>query len=149
MKNKKLNIVYFVGFTAVARGHGGTLFDCLKNKFLLKLINKFLCMILLMFALFFLILPVFLNSIINEEILFYICLPVVSANKSKIKPSEVTGWADGESSFSIRIHQRSELKAGWAIKPKFAIELNSKDKPVLEEIQKFFKVGTINKNKKK
>lgn len=58
-------------------------------------------------------------------------------------PYWITGFSDGESTFSIRICKDMTRKSGWGIKPIFSIELHRRDLHLLERIQKFFKVGKI------
>jgi hypothetical protein len=58
-------------------------------------------------------------------------------------PYWVTGFADGESYFSIRIGQRKDRNNSLSIIPLFGIELHEKDFYLLKQIQTFFGVGTI------
>lgn len=53
-------------------------------------------------------------------------------------PSYVTGFVDGEGSFSILVLKRATYKTGWNIIPVFTINLNSRDTALLEKIQSFF-----------
>jgi hypothetical protein len=64
---------------------------------------------------------------------------------SKLNPWFVTGFSDGESSFSVSIYidKRIKGKLGWAVKPSFQISLNSKDMNLLLQLQKFFGCGVI------
>jgi len=55
----------------------------------------------------------------------------------------VTGFADGESYFSIKMGQIKDRNYTWTIRPVFGIELHAKDTNLLKEIQTFFGVGTI------
>lgn len=63
--------------------------------------------------------------------------------KEKLHPNYVTGFSDGESTFSIRIVKRSTNKIGWHIQPIFKIELHLKDALILKSIQSFFGVGSF------
>jgi len=58
-------------------------------------------------------------------------------------PYWITGFADGESYFSIRIGQKQDRNYSWSIIPLFGIELHEKDFYLLKQIQTFFGVGTI------
>lgn len=66
-------------------------------------------------------------------------------NKSKeLHPFFVTGFADGECSFSILISEYKKMKIGWQVKAEFQICLHSKDLSLLKDIQFFFKgIGNI------
>ena len=65
--------------------------------------------------------------------------------KSSLNPSFVTGFADGESCFTIIIIKDRNYKKGWRVKLEFIISLHEKDKPLLEEIKIYFRVGDIYK----
>lgn len=66
-----------------------------------------------------------------------------------INPYWVTGFADAESSFSIRVGKDESRFKSLRIAPIFSIELHEKDSNLLKEIQNFFVVGTIIKRVKK
>jgi len=55
----------------------------------------------------------------------------------------VTGFADAESSFSLRITKDSGRKTGWRVLPIFTIELHKRDIALLKQIQAFFGVGVL------
>ena len=63
--------------------------------------------------------------------------------ESKLCPYWVTGFADAESSFSIKTSKKSTSKSGWGVIPEFRIELHSKDTILLRKIQSFFGTGII------
>jgi hypothetical protein len=69
----------------------------------------------------------------------------LNLNKIPLNPWFVTGFADGESSFIIRIIPNSEYKLGWTIQPRFQIGLHKKDLALLQQIQTYFGVGHIYK----
>nr|AER27908.1 LAGLIDADG endonuclease [Phialocephala helvetica] len=56
-----------------------------------------------------------------------------------LNPMWVTGFSDGESSFSVSIARNSLYKTGYKFIPAFAIELKDKDLDLLHKIQCFFK----------
>jgi len=66
----------------------------------------------------------------------------VSDNNIK-HPYWITGFADAESYFSIRIGAKKNRNYPWTIIPLFGIELHEKDFYLLKQIQTFFGVGTI------
>lgn len=71
-------------------------------------------------------------------------------NVKEIKPLWVTGFSDGESSFSVSISRNTLYKTGYTFIPAFSIELKDKDLDLLYKIQTFFKgVGKIHKIKDK
>lgn len=61
----------------------------------------------------------------------------------KLHPNWVTGFSDGESSFSVSISKNLKYKTGWSLIPAFAIELNNKDISLLYRIQEYFGVGKV------
>jgi hypothetical protein len=71
----------------------------------------------------------------------------VRRNYSKIKDKNysnfITGFSDGEATFSFSICKSSGAKTGWSIIPCYSIELHGKDIALLYEIQSFFGVGKI------
>ena len=62
---------------------------------------------------------------------------------AKLHPYWVTGFSDGEGSFSVRYTKNSQRKSGWRVSPIFAIELHVRDLKLLERIQAFFGVGIV------
>lgn len=64
-----------------------------------------------------------------------------------LHPYWVTGFADAESSFSLKVSKKSTSKIGWHIIPEFRIELHSRDILLLRKIHYFFSVGIISERK--
>jgi hypothetical protein len=64
-------------------------------------------------------------------------------NNKKLNPYFVTGFADGESSFVIKIFKSKTHNVGWQVYPVFLIELHIKDIDLLEKIHSFFGVGSV------
>lgn len=86
---------------------------------------------------------------------------------TKLSPYWVTGFSDGESTFSVRVYSKAkkndrnnqaqvqrrddnntvkdstDTNINWLIIPTFAIELHKNDIKILEEIKDFFGVGSI------
>ena len=67
-------------------------------------------------------------------------------SKSKINPWFLTGFADAEGCFAIKIQPNAKLKTKWRVRPVFSITLHLKDLPLLEAIQSYLRVGTISKS---
>lgn len=61
----------------------------------------------------------------------------------KLSPEWVTGFCDGESSFSIKIGKDLTRKHKIKISPSFSIELHKKDIAILYMIKTFFNAGSI------
>ena len=55
-----------------------------------------------------------------------------------INPNQITGFADAEGAFMIKIRKNSKLKTGWAIEPSFEISIHIKDLELLKQIRNFF-----------
>jgi len=66
----------------------------------------------------------------------------ITTLESNLNPNYITGFADGESTFSFTI-SRNNTQKGWIIYPSFSIELHGKDINLLKKIQYYFKVGKI------
>ena len=65
----------------------------------------------------------------------------------EVDPMWVTGFVDGEGSWTCSIIKNKNLKVGWEVKPSLKIKLHRKDKPVLEAIQNLLAgVGKIYNN---
>ncbi len=60
-------------------------------------------------------------------------------------PNFVSGFIDGEGSFSVTFIKDHSYKSGWQIKTSFSIGLHKKDLALLEEIKYYFGVGGISK----
>lgn len=63
-----------------------------------------------------------------------------------INPHYLTGFIDAEGCFNVSILKNSELVTGWQINPTFQISLHTKDKVLLELIQRSLGVGSIYKH---
>ena len=53
----------------------------------------------------------------------------------KIHPGFITGFIDGEGSFSISLLKDPKYKCGWRVKPVFTLGLHRKDEILLKDIQ--------------
>lgn len=65
--------------------------------------------------------------------------------KSSLNPWFITGFTDGDGSFSVTIAKK-KTGIGWKVQPAFSIGLDAKDLPILEKIKAFFNVGDIYKS---
>ena len=54
--------------------------------------------------------------------------------KKKLNPNYVSGFIDGEGSFSVSIGKHLTLKRGWEVRPEFEIELRADDQNILEQV---------------
>jgi hypothetical protein len=63
----------------------------------------------------------------------------------KLHPYYVSGFADGESNFTIVIRKNRLSKTGWSVEPRFSIGLHEKDRDQLDLIKAYFVVGNITK----
>ncbi len=63
-------------------------------------------------------------------------------------PNYITGFVDGEGSFSITISPRQFEKVKWEVKPSFSVSQNKESRGVLFKIKDYFKCGTIRPNRK-
>ena len=64
-----------------------------------------------------------------------------------LDPYFITGFVDGEGCFFITIVKDSKHKNGWMVQVSFQITVNKKDLNLLEQIEKYFGVGNITKQK--
>ena len=57
----------------------------------------------------------------------------------------MTGFCDGEASFSVSIYidKRIKGRTRWVVKPSFQISLHSRDMKLLLQLQEFFTCGSI------
>jgi hypothetical protein len=67
---------------------------------------------------------------------------------ARLNPCYVTGFSDGEASFSVSITKDSSRTIGWRVKPSFQIGTDAKDKDLLFLIQAYFGVGKVYRGEK-
>lgn len=72
---------------------------------------------------------------------------VENKSTNKLCPHWVSGFADAEASFSVRISRDKNRKTGWRVLPMFTIELNNRDIILLKRVWAFFGVGTFTERK--
>ncbi|OSX56117.1 hypothetical protein POSPLADRAFT_1160973 [Postia placenta MAD-698-R-SB12] len=68
-----------------------------------------------------------------------------SKPETEINPWFITGFADAEGCFSIKIQQNAKLSLKWRVRPVFSITLHIKDIAILESIKNKLGVGNISK----
>lgn len=68
-------------------------------------------------------------------------------NNKNLNPWFVTGFCDGESSFSVSIYKNKKLNTGWGVNAIFQIELHVRDLELIKQFQEFFHCGIIVLNK--
>jgi hypothetical protein len=56
----------------------------------------------------------------------------------RLDPYFITGFADAEACFYVRISKKPNLKVGWTVEPVFSVRLHDKDLDVLNLIKDFF-----------
>ena len=93
------------------------------------------------------------NKVLSKSLFRYYSTKVVPTDTSQIKeskldPNFVSGFVDGEGSFSVTFIKDKYYKSGWQIKTSFSIGLHKKDLSILELIKKFFGVGVIKPHSK-
>ena len=57
--------------------------------------------------------------------------------------SYITGFVDGEGSFTVSFSLRKKMKFGIEVRPSFSISQNKRDYNLLKEIQNFFGCGAV------
>ncbi len=72
-------------------------------------------------------------------------LSVQNIQNFALHPWYLTGFVDAEGSFLIIIRKNNNLKIGWNVELRFQISLHEKDAALLEQIKKYFGVGSVKK----
>ena len=65
-----------------------------------------------------------------------------------LDPNYITGFVDGEGSFSISISPRNFKDVKWEIRPSFSISQHKRNRGILFKIKDYFGCGTIRPNRK-
>ena len=66
--------------------------------------------------------------------------------KLAMNPWFLTGFADGESCFSVNINRNNKYKIGWSVQASFVLVLHKKDLQILYSrppAKKYFRVGNV------
>lgn len=102
----------------------------------------FLCMFCFFFNYY---VSIYYNSYFNfvNKRLYTTASPRINVVEFSLSPYWVTGFADAESSFSIKLSKKSTLKSGWTVVPEFRIELHYRDILLLRRIKYYFGIGII------
>ncbi len=64
----------------------------------------------------------------------------------KLTPEYIVGLVDGEGSFTIYVRDPLDTrprKRRVTVEPRFYLKLTEEDKPILEELKKFFRCGNV------
>ena len=64
-----------------------------------------------------------------------------------LDPNYITGFVDGEGSFSICLSPRNFKDVRWEVRPSFSITQNKDNRGILFKIRDYFKCGTIRPNR--
>jgi len=64
-----------------------------------------------------------------------------------IDPNYITGFVDGEGSFSITISPRDFKDVKWEVRPSFSISQHKRNRGILFKIKNYFGCGTIRPNR--
>ena len=88
---------------------------------------------------------IYYNSYFNfvNKRLYSTASPRINVAEFPLSPYWVTGFADAESSFSLKLSKKSTLKSGWTVVPEFRIELHYRDILLLRRIKYYFGIGII------
>jgi len=90
-------------------------------------------------------------TLVGLEISYQVKIPSNSINfkrnlstlESKLNPSYISGFVDGEGSFMLTIIKDNKYKLGWRVVCRFIISLHKKDLSLLNKIKEFFDVGNV------
>ena len=84
-------------------------------------------------------------KVLSKQLKKFSSSAYVQVQWSKLDPWFVTGFSDGEASFSVSIYIDKRIKGriGWVVKPSFQISLHSRDIKLLLQLQEFFACGSI------
>lgn len=88
-----------------------------------------------------------INTIKNPELISKAELSTNNDNIFTLNPWFVSGFIDGDGSFSVSIAKKKS-GTGWKIQPLLSIGLDPKDLDILVQIKAFFKVGKIYTSKR-
>lgn len=85
----------------------------------------------------------FINTNLKNKAFYSTTTRSLNILEKELSPYWVTGFADAESSFSLKISKKSTSRSGWHVIPEFRIELHSRDILLLRKIHSYFGVGFI------
>ena len=60
----------------------------------------------------------------------------------------ISGFVDGEGTFSVSFNRRAKLNAGIEVRPSFSVSQNKRNLKILQDIQKHFGVGGLRFSKR-
>lgn len=87
-----------------------------------------------------------INTNIKNKVFYSTTAPSLNKLETELSPYWVTGFADAESSFSLKLSKKSTSRSGWHVIPEFRIELHSRDILLLRKIHSYFGVGFISEH---
>ena len=58
-------------------------------------------------------------------------------------PSYISGFVDGEGSFTVSFNRRAKLKTGIEVRPSFSVSQHRRNLPLLQKIMQHFQCGAI------
>lgn len=87
-----------------------------------------------------------INTNIKKKVFYSTTAPSLNKLDTELSPYWVTGFADAESSFSLKLSKKSTSRSGWHVIPEFRIELHSRDILLLRKIHSYFGVGFISEH---
>ena len=76
----------------------------------------------------------FINTNLKNKVFYSTTAPDINKLEMELSPYWVTGFADAESSFSLKVSRKSTSRSGWHVIPEFRIELHSRDILLLRKI---------------
>lgn len=62
--------------------------------------------------------------------------------------SYITGFTDGEGTFSVSFNRRTKLKTGIEVRPSFSLSQHQRNVQILERIKEYFGCGAIRYSKR-
>ena len=61
----------------------------------------------------------------------------------KLTPEWITGFIEGEGSFTITVMRHANTKTGIEFSPKFRVELQADDLPILNNLKRYWRFGRV------
>jgi len=63
--------------------------------------------------------------------------------QERLDPKWVVGFVDGEGCFHVSINKQPRMTTGWQVLPEFRVVQHSRDRAILNKLQKFFNAGAV------
>lgn len=76
--------------------------------------------------------------------------PAINSREGRemLNPYFVSGFVDGEGSFSVTLTPRATQSVGWEVRPSFSVSQNKTSRKILFELKDFFGCGFIRPSRK-